>query len=213
MMGSSAAEFPSTNVQSHPERAQYDVETACEILDDGRIGHLSTVCKDAPRIVPMMYVRHGDVIHIHCRRDTELAQSLLEGVKTAFAVTLTDGLVLAQDVRFHSVNYRSLVVYGRADAINDETEKHASFVKLAEGLWPGRVGLRPPTAEQLASVVLFAIPLEHFSIKMRTGPPKATRHDGNRSTWTGHVDLVEVPNSFHPDSATLPHVPAPNWPF
>ena len=199
-------------VRSYPQRARYDHEFAAEVLDAGRFGHLALTRDGFPHLVPMMYVRVDRAVHVHCRAGTELADELTAGARVAFAVTLVDGMVLANEVRFHSMNYRSLVVHGIAETVTDESAKRSSFNALAEHVWPGRNGLTPATTEQLSSVALFALPLVEFSGKQRTGPPLAGITPPHPDVWAGHVDLQEFPVDFHQavDGATAP---VPHWPF
>ena len=201
-------------VRSHPERAHYDLDTAIAILDDGRIGHLATVLDaDVPHLVPMMYLRRGHFVHLHGRKGTRLMEHLASGAPLVFCVTLVDGLVLARNVRFHSVNYRSLVIHGAAAEVTDMDAKRESFVALADHSWPGRAGISSPTSEQLESITLLALPLTCFSAKVRTGPPAPPLPGDDPRVWAGHVDLRTEPRAFHPDEFTPEGLAPPTWPF
>lgn len=199
-------------VRSYPQRARYDQEFAAEVLDAGRFGHLALIRDGLPHMVPMMYVRVGRAVHLHCRASTQLAEELTAGTRIAFAVTVVDGVVLANDVRFHSMNYRSLVVYGVPEPVVGESAKRTSFNALTEHVWPGRRGLTSASTEQLGTAALFSLPLVEFSGKQRTGPPLAGITPPRPDVWAGHVDIREVPGAFHPavDGA---EAPAPIWPF
>ncbi|WP_134325207.1 pyridoxamine 5'-phosphate oxidase family protein [Cumulibacter soli] len=199
-------------VRGYPQRARYDLEFAAQVLDAGRMGHLAMTRDGYPHLVPMMYVRIEDSVHIHCRAKTPLATDLESGTRIAFAVTIVDGIVLANEVRFHSMNYRSLVVHGIATPVADESAKRSSFNALAAHVWPGRAGLTPATTEQLASVALFSLPLVEFSGKQRTGPPLAGITPPLPDVWAGHVDLEEIPAEFH-SAHESPAAPEPIWPF
>lgn len=201
-------------VHSHPERAHYDIDTAMAILDAGRFGHLATVFEpNIPHLVPMMYMRRGRSVHLHGRRGTRLIEHLSRGAPLAFSVTLVDGLVLARNARFHSLNYRSLVIHGVATVIDDMDAKRASLTALANRSWPGRAGISPPTLEQLASITLLALPLECFSAKVRTGPPAPPLPGDDRNVWAGHVDLRTAPSAFYADEFTPRDLSPPSWPF
>ena len=199
-------------VRSYPQRARYDHEFAAEVLDAGRFGHLALMRDGFPHMVPMMYVRVDHAVHLHCRAGTQLADELAAGARLAFAVTIVDGMVLANEVRFHSMNYRSLVVHGIAVPVVDEEEKRASFNSLAEHVWPGRTGLTPATTEQLSRVALFSLPLVEFSGKQRTGPPLAGITPARPDVWAGHVDLQEFPVGFH-SAVDGAEADEPRWPF
>lgn len=201
-------------VRSHPERAHYDLDTAIAILDDGRIGHLATVFDaDVPHLVPMMYLRRGQHVHLHGRKGTRLMRHLAGGARLVFSVTLVDGVVLARNVRFHSLNYRSLIIHGAAAEVTDADEKRESFIALADHSWPGRAGISPPTPEQLALITLLALPLTCFSAKVRTGPPAPPLPGDDPRVWAGHVDLRTSPGAFHADDSTPEGLVPPTWPF
>lgn len=203
-----------STVHSHPERAHYDLETAIAILDDGRICHIATSFHgDVPHMVPMMYLRVGKFVHLHGRKGTRLMSHLSAGAPLVFCVTLLDGLVLARNVRFHSLNYRSLIIHGNATEIGDLDAKRVSLSKLADHSWPGRTGISPPTLEQLRSITLLALPINDFSAKVRTGSPAVPLPGDDMETWAGHVDLRIVPYAFHPDKFTPAELAAPVWPF
>lgn len=210
---SGAAGTGRSAVRSYPQRARYDAESAYRILDDGRIGHLATTLDGFPHVVPMMYVRMGDQLHIHGRRGTPLVDHLHAGGPLAFAVTLVDGIVLAREVRFHSLNYRSLVIHGVGTPVTDAAQRSGSLSALAEKVWPGRSGIGPPTTEQLAVVELFAVPIEYFSVKTRTGPPTTRPEMADPTVWAGHVDLLTIPTAAHPDALTAAGVNSPDWPY
>lgn len=213
MTGDYVAPSERATVHSHPERARYDFGTAAAVLDDGRMGYLATVFDGEPHLVPMMYLRQGEYVHLHGRKGTRLMNHLNGGASLAFSVTLIEGLVLARDVRYNSLNYRSVVIYGSATEIAEVDAKRSSFIALAERHWPGRMDVLPPTLEQLDSVTLLALPLDEFSAKVRTGPPAKASPDADQRVWAGHVDLRTEPFAFHPDTFTPEDISSPSWPF
>jgi nitroimidazol reductase NimA-like FMN-containing flavoprotein (pyridoxamine 5'-phosphate oxidase superfamily) len=125
-------------VRQKPQRAHYDRETVNAILDEGLICHVGFIVEGAPIVIPTGYARDGDRLLLHGGAASRLMGQLGEGVDVSIAVTLVDGLVLA-DVAFrHSMNYRSVVLFGRARAITDPAEKPRALRAFAEHIVPGR---------------------------------------------------------------------------
>lgn len=202
--------FPSTVVRSHPERASYDFDTICDVLDSTYIAHLAVVQDQYPKVVPMMFVRRGAHVYLHARRGTELADDLAGSCPLSLAATVLDGIVLARRVRYHSLNYRSVVIYGRAEICSVAAEKKQMFAALLEKVWPGRTrGTTPASEAELAYVDVFRVPLDRASVKIRQGGPmeKPDLEDG---LWTGHVDLRVVAGDSHPSHAGQ-GAPPPAW--
>nr|AIU93571.1 hypothetical protein LRS1606.137 [Rhodococcus sp. NS1] len=201
-------------VRAYPQRARYDRETADSFLDAGWMGHLATTMDDFPHIVPMMYIRRDNHLYLHGRRGTPLMIHLCSGAKLAFEVTIVDGLVLSRDVRWNTVNYRSVVIHGTATVVDEQSVKSEILSALAERVWPGRIrALRPPTDEQLSYVELLAVPIKVFSAKIRTGPSLASTSDADPQIWAGHIDLRMTPSAYHPDAATAEGIAPPSWVF
>lgn len=204
--------FPSTRVRSHPERASYDPGTLHDVLDSSFLAHLSVAKGDYPKVVPMMFVRRGEHVYIHARRGTELAVELAQRTPLCLAVTVLDGFVLAHRVRYHSLNYRSAVIYGMATALGDPEEKRAMFGYLMDKVWPGRVkDADAASDEELAYVEVFGVPLDRASVKVRQGGPMGPP-GAEGGPWTGHVDLQHMAGTYHPAENIPVGLAPPAWP-
>jgi nitroimidazol reductase NimA-like FMN-containing flavoprotein (pyridoxamine 5'-phosphate oxidase superfamily) len=163
-------------IHRHPERAVPD--EAAEILAAGMVAHVG-FCEDGQSFVlPMSYhydPRRPDRLYLHGARDSRLLRLLAAGTPVCIAVTLVDGLVYSRSAFNHSMNYRSVVCFGRAKVIEDEAEQRTIFEAMTERYFPGRragVDYQPATAQQLAATLLVEVAIEEWSAKARRGGPR-----------------------------------------
>jgi len=190
-----------TRVVREHERGVYDRETAYAILDEGFICHVGFVANEQPFVIPTSYGRKGDNLYIHGSAASRMLRKLNEGVPVCVTVTLLDGLVLARSVFNHSMNYRSVVILGKAKLVDDSQEKLEALRILSEHIIPGRWDdARQPNERELKGTSVLRLPIEEFSSKVRTGPPIDDAEDYPFPTWAGVVPL---------EVAKLPLVPDP----
>jgi nitroimidazol reductase NimA-like FMN-containing flavoprotein (pyridoxamine 5'-phosphate oxidase superfamily) len=177
-----------TTVHRRRERARHERAELYAILDDALIAHVSFVSGTSPVVLPMVHARDGDTLLLHGSSATRMLRELASGAELCAAVTLVDGLVLANAAVNHSMNYRSAVVYGRATEVTDPTAKTRALGLLIESLHPGRgAQLPPPGPAELRATLMLAVSLQEASVKVRTGPPNAgTKIEG---LWTGVIPL------------------------
>jgi hypothetical protein len=127
-------------------------------------------------------------------------------------VTLVDGIVLARSIFNHSINYRSVVVLGRADAVEEVDEKVCALEAFSARLLPGRwAEARPPTATELKATSILRLPLDEASAKVRTGPPKDDEADYDWPVWAGVIPLSLTAGRPQPDPALEPGFEPPAW--
>jgi nitroimidazol reductase NimA-like FMN-containing flavoprotein (pyridoxamine 5'-phosphate oxidase superfamily) len=180
-----------TTLDRVADRGSYDLATIHRILDEGLVAHVGFAVDGRPFVIPMAYARQGDRLLLHGSAISRLMRSLAEGVETCVTVTLLDGLVLARSLFHHSMNYRSVVVFGTARPIRDAEEKTAALIALSERLVPGRsTEARGPSRKELAATEILALPLTEASAKIRTGPPKDPKSDLDLPVWAGVVPLA-----------------------
>lgn len=191
-----------TRLRRVPERASYDRRLAYSILDEGLIGHVGIVGDDGePVVIPMGYARDGDAVLLHGSVASRLMRRLARGTPACVTVTLTDGLVLARSTFHHSMNYRSVVVFGRGEAVSEEPAKRAALDRLVEHLVPGRSAeARRPNSKELAATLVVRVPLAEASIKVRSGPPSDHRDDLELPVWGGVIPLATVPGAAEADA-------------
>jgi uncharacterized protein len=188
-----------TKLRRKPGRGSHDRATIEAILDEALISHLGFIDAGLPVVIPTLHVRVGTDVYLH---GSAASRALREsdGAEVCLTATLVDGLVLARAVMHHSANYRSAMLFGAGEWIDDKEEKLTALEALVEKLVPGRWGdARVPTEKELRATALLRIPLEEASAKIRTGPPIDDDEDMGLPVWAGVVGLRTVPGAPEPD--------------
>lgn len=189
-----------TRVVREPHRGVYDRAAAYRILDEGFVCHVGFVVDGQPFVIPTGYGRSGDNLYIHGSTASRLLRNLDQGVAVCITVTLLDGLVLARSIFNHSMNYRSVVVLGRAVAVEDPQEKLEALRQLSEHILPGRwAEVRQPNEKELKATLVMRLPITEFSSKVREGPPIDDEEDYEFPTWAGVIPLQMVAGQPIPD--------------
>jgi uncharacterized protein len=184
---------PRTRVVREADRGVYDRETVYRILDEGFLCHVGFVANGQPFVIPTSYGRRGDSLYIHGSAASRMLRQLKESVPVCVTVTLLDGLVLARSVFNHSMNYRSVVILGKATLVEDPQEKLAALQSISEHIIPGRwADARQPNERELKQTSVLRLPIEEFSAKVRTGPPIDDEEDYSFPTWAGVVPLEMI---------------------
>jgi uncharacterized protein len=179
-----------SRVRRLPKRASYDRATIDAILDAGLICHVGVVADGSPLVIPMAYARRGDELLLHGSSASRLMTALAAGSEVSVAVTHLDGIVVARSAFHSSMNYRSVVLFGRARAITGADEKRAALDALVDHLIPGRAAeLRVMTPNEMKVTTVVAIPIDEFSAKIRVGPPVDEESDYALGAWGGVVPL------------------------
>src|SRR5437764_10553871 len=179
-----------TRVAREPERAVYDREAAYRILDEGFICHVGFSVDEQPFVIPTSYGRKDANLYIHGSAASRMLRQLKQAVPVCVTITLLDGLVLARSVFNHSMNYRSVVVIGKATLVDDPSEKLAALRVRSEHILPGRWdNARQPNERELKATSVLRLPIKEFSAKIRTGPPIDEEEDYSFPTWAGVVPL------------------------
>ncbi len=211
--GGAGAPSSRTRVRREPARGRYDRETIDAILDAALVCHLGFVSDGAPVVIPTLHARVGDALFMHGSAASRTVRSLGAGVPVCVTVTLLDGLVLARSVFEHSVNYRSVVVFGNARLVEDPQEKLAGLRALTEQLLPGRWDdVRPPSRQELKATSLLVLPLAEASAKLRRGGPSdGDGPDGALGVWAGEIPLELIAGTPVADPALAPGVAMPEY--
>jgi nitroimidazol reductase NimA-like FMN-containing flavoprotein (pyridoxamine 5'-phosphate oxidase superfamily) len=199
-----------TRVRRLADRGKYDAETVHAILDEGLACHVGFVIDGQPFVIPTLYARVGGELYIHGSAASRMLRTLSDGVQVCVTVTLVDGLVLARSIFNHSMNYRSVVILGRATLVEDREEKLAALEAFSEQIVPGRwKDVRQPTENELKQTKVLAVPLDEVSAKVRTGEPHDDDPDYALPIWAGILPLPIVPGTPIPDARCLPHLEVP----
>jgi nitroimidazol reductase NimA-like FMN-containing flavoprotein (pyridoxamine 5'-phosphate oxidase superfamily) len=194
-MSPSPASAPSarTQVKRGAIRPCYDRREVDAVHDEAFVCYVACAHEGQAYLIPMAYARLGDELLIHGSSANRVLRLLRDGAEATVSVMLLDGLVLAR-VAFHtSVNYRSVVVYGRAREITERSEKSEALRVIVEHAQPGRwEDVRPPNEQEFARTMVLAIPLAEASAKLRVGGPAEEEEDWELPGWAGVVPLRTV---------------------
>jgi uncharacterized protein len=179
-----------TTLKRLPARGVYDRELVYQILDEGFICHVGFAAGAQPFVIPTGYARAEDRLFIHGSQASRMLRTLKTGIDVCVTVTLLDGLVLARSAFHHSMNYRSVVVFGRASIIDDPEEKLRALRAFSEQVIPGRWDdVRGPNEQELKATIVLSLPLDEVSAKVRTGPPLDEEEDYELPVWAGLIPL------------------------
>jgi nitroimidazol reductase NimA-like FMN-containing flavoprotein (pyridoxamine 5'-phosphate oxidase superfamily) len=200
-----------TRVRRLPERARYDREEIYRILDEGFVCHAAFCDESGPVVLPTGYARVGDGLYLHGATGNHLLRSIGAGAPVCITVTLVDGLVLARSAFHHSINYRSVVMFGTGREVTDRQEKLAAVTAVVEQIVPGRsADARAPSDEELRATRVVHVPLDEVSAKVRSGGPKDDPPDYQLPVWAGHIPLRLAAGAPVPDG-TGPHPEVPAY--
>ena len=201
-----------TRVVREADRGVYDRETVYRILDEGFLCHAGFVANGQPFVIPTSYGRKDASLYIHGSAASRMLRQMKEGISVCITVTLLDGLVLARSVFNHSMNYRSVVILGKATLVDDPKEKLAALRILSEHILPGRWDdARQPNERELKQTSVLRVPIEEFSAKVRVGPPIDDEEDYSLPTWAGVVPLEMVAGKPIDDARLLPGIESPEY--
>jgi len=182
------------------ERGRYDRATVHAILDAGMIAHIGYVIDGQPYVTPTAYWRDGDRLYWHGSSASRMLRSQAEGIPVCLTVTHLDGLVLARSGFHHSINYRSVMVFGKAQLIEDPAEKIRHLDRFVERVYPGRnATLRAIDPQEAKATKLLTMEIEEASAKIRTGPPKDDEPDYALDCWAGVIPVAQVVGAAVPD--------------
>lgn len=182
-----------SRVRRKADRGRYDWETVVGILDEALVCHVGFAVEGRPWVVPTTFARIDDSIYLHGAAGNFALRTLAGGADACVTVTLLDGLVLAKSAFHHSMNYRSVVLFGQAEAVTDADEKRAALLAIVDRVAPDRrKATRPPSASELRATLVVRFPIDEGSAKVRTGPPIEEPEDLDLPYWSGVIPLTLV---------------------
>ena len=205
---------PRTRVVREAHRGVYDRETAYQILDEGFLCHVGFAIEGQPFVIPTLYGRKDDSLFIHGSAASRMLRQMQmkESLPVCVTVTLVDGLVLARSIFNQSMNYRSVVILGKATLVDDLAQKIEALHLLSEHIIPGRwADVRQPNERELKQTSVLKLPIEEFSSKVRIGPPIDDEEDYSFPTWAGVVPLEMKTGEPIPDERLLEGQPIPAY--
>lgn len=201
-----------TQVRRQPGRASYDRALVHAVLDEALICHAGFVDGDQPYVIPTIHARDGETLYLHGAAGSRMLRVLADGTPCCVTVSILDGVVFARSAFHHSMNYRSVVVLGRADEVTDGDRKLRALETIVEHIAPGRwQEARPPSRQELGATAVLALDLREVSAKVRSGPPIDSPGDLELPVWAGHLPLrltPAAPVASDDGPATLPLPPS-----
>jgi uncharacterized protein len=209
------SDVPTARTQVHrlSERGRYDRETIGRILDEALICHVAWSDGDGrARVLPTIQARVGETLYLHGSRAARAWKAIAGGAEVCVAATIVDGLVLARSAFHHSMNYRSVVLYGRAREVTDPDELLDAARAITRHVVPGREDeARMPTPDEFKQTIVFAIRIDEASAKVRTGPPNDDQEDLSLPLWAGVLPLVTRPGIPEPSPDLLQGIDVPGY--
>lgn len=201
-----------SKVRRLPKRGSQEREIIYNILDEALVAHVGFIVDNQPFVIPMAYGREGDRLYLHGSSVSRLLKTLEQGVDVCCTVTLLDGLVIARSLFHHSMNYRSVVLFGTAKLVENEAEKLAALQALSEQMIPGRWSdARIPNSQELKATKVLSFPIEEGSAKVRTGPPNDALEDYALSIWAGELPLKLTAGVPVLDPKLAPNIAIPEY--
>ena len=201
-----------TTLRRKKERGTYDRSVVHAVLDEGLLCHVGFSLDGSPFVMPMAYARVAENLYLHGATGNRMLRHLADGAEVCITVTLLDALVLARSAFHHSMNFRSVVLFGTARPVADDDEKYRAMLALVEHLAPGRSAhTRLPTAEELRATRMVRVPIEEGSAKVRTGGPVEEESDIGSPVWAGQVPMRQVAGTAIPDVDLQPGVAVPAY--
>ena len=201
-----------TQVKRLPKRGNYDREAVYNILDTAFVCHVGFTVDGQPFVIPTNYGRSGDTLYLHGSAASRMLNTLSAGVPVCVTVTHVDGLVLARSAFHHSVNYRSVVILGKAQLVEDPAEKMEALRIFTEHVMKGRWNdVRIQTQQELKATTVLSVPLEEVSAKVRTGGPIDDEPDYALPVWAGVLPLETSVKEPVPDPQRKSDQPIPTY--
>ena len=190
-----------SQIKRLPQRSNYELQTIYDILDEGLVCQVGFSIDNQPFVIPTTYGRINDKLYIHGSPASRMLRTLLGGIQVCVTVTLLDGLVLARSAFHHSMNYRSVVIFGIAEVVSDLDEKQEALQAFTEHIIPGRwEEVRQPNNQELQGTLVLSLPLTEASAKVRTGMPNDDEDDYSLPVWAGVLPLQLIPGEIVDDS-------------
>ena len=201
-----------SKVNRLPARGFYDKKTIYQIIDEALYCHVAFVQSNQPYIIPVIHARMGKRIVIHGAKGSRLLKHLAEGNEACIAFTLMDGLVLARSVFHHSMNYRSVILFGKGKLLENKVKKLEALKAITDHLIPGRWGeARDPNEKELSATSVVSIDIDEGSAKIRTGPPIDDEEDYGLQVWAGVIPISLKFESPENDPQLNDEIVLPNY--
>ena len=201
-----------TTLRRLPKRGIFDRPTVYSILDEGLFCHIGFQSMGQTFVIPTGYGRSGDTLYIHGSAASRMFRTLAGEVDICVTVSILDGLVLARSAFHHSVNYRSVMIFGKARILEGAAEKTEALRAFTEHVAPGRwADVRTPNERELKATLVLAIALDEVSAKMRTGGPIDDDEDMSIPAWAGVLPIRMTTGEPIPDGQLPAAITPPRY--
>lgn len=201
-----------TRLKRLSKRGSYERKIIYQILDEAFICHVGFISDGQPVVIPTAYGRAEDVLYIHGSVASRMLRALADGIRVCVTVTLVDGLVLARSAFHHSMNYRSIVVFGKAYVVRGAMEKAKALRLFSDHVIPGRwAEVRQPNEGELKKTLVLRMPLMEASAKIRRGPPIDDEADYALPVWAGELPIRMAIGAPISDPRLPQHLKAPAY--
>jgi uncharacterized protein len=203
---------PRTQVKRLPELGVYDRATIDAVLDEALICHVGYTTDEGPRVIPTIHVRVDGTLYLHGSAASRTLRSLRDGVDVAVCVTIIDGIRFARSMFEHSMNYRSVVVYGTAREVTDQVEIERVARSITDHVAEGRASdARMPNASELKQTPFLALPLGEASAKVSTGFAEDPAPDYDLAVWAGILPVSHAYGEPQPDPVLRDDIATPAY--
>ncbi len=196
----------------YPKR--YDMQSASRdaILDEGLVCHVAFNIEGQPFMIPTGYCRVNNTLYLHGSVGSHFFMQMAKGIPVCVSVTLLDGLVLARSVFNHSMNYRSVVAFGKTRLVDTDAERWLAAERFTEHVMPGRwADARQPDASDMKKTMFIAVEIEEASVKFRAHGVADDPEDMDLNVWAGVLPLMLSPLAPETDKSGKQGVPMPNY--
>lgn len=201
-----------TRIRRLPERGVYDRETIHRILDEALVCHVGIVREDGPFVVPTIFGRIGDTLYFHGSVASGNLRQMRDGTDICVTATIVDGIVAARSLFNHSMNYRSVVAFGRTRKVTDPSERHAALRAISDHVLPGRwEDARGPNRTEDLQTAIVAMDIDEASAKVRTGGANDEGDDLELEVWAGVLPLRITPGEAIPEDDLPADTPLPGY--
>jgi nitroimidazol reductase NimA-like FMN-containing flavoprotein (pyridoxamine 5'-phosphate oxidase superfamily) len=195
-----------------PDRGAYDRATIYRIIDEALICHVGLVQEEQPFVIPTLHARWDDHILLHGATKSRLIRHVQAGNAICLTMTIVDGLVLAKSVFHHSINYRSVVLFGQGSLVESDQAKFDALRIFTEQIMPGRwQDARVPNEKELKATGVVSIPIDSASAKVRIGPPVDDDEDLPLPVWAGVLPVKQQVGLPLNDPNLRTDIPLPDY--
>lgn len=195
-----------------PKRGHYDKKTIYSILDEQFLCHVGFVHEGYPVVIPTLFGREGNRIFLHGSSASRMVRNLESGLDICVTVTNVHSIVLARSAYHHSMNYGSVVLFGKAYLVDEEVEKLHALKVISDHLLPQRwEDVRAPNELEMKATKVLALEIDEASAKIRTGDPGDEEEDYALDVWAGLLPLEKKWGKPKADNLLRPGIEVPDY--